>query len=233
VTGASSIADALGLTYSSPSPSWASSCSARRLPASRVQVIFWPTWGQRRGQPGDRFAVEEVDKPRPDLRAANARGGRLGCYAHAEVHEGRSVLWPPCGPAPRASHVHERRSSKPSTVRRHRSVKAGPSGRTASSRWCKRQPPLVSSPGTPAVPQAGFACASRAPGAGSPGCSQGRPGRLGQVRERATGRRCQASSVPGVTSRWHRYAAVSSRAARTGAQPDQSASAGVTVRLSA
>jgi len=26
VTGASSIADALGLAYSSPSPSWASSC---------------------------------------------------------------------------------------------------------------------------------------------------------------------------------------------------------------
>ena len=57
----------------------------------------------------------------------------------------------------------------------------------------------------------------------------GRPGGLGYVHLRRIRRRCQASSVPGVTRRWRRSPAGSSRAsaART-AQPAQSSLGQVT-----
>ena len=69
-----------------------------------------------------------------------------------------------------------------------------------------------SSPCTLRYPQAGFSCASRSTRLRISWLVPGRPGRLGYVHLRRIRRRCQASSVPGVTSRWARSAAGSCRA---------------------
>jgi hypothetical protein len=70
-----------------------------------------------------------------------------------------------------------------------------PDGR--SLMWC---PSRVSSPCTLRYPQAGFSCATRSTRSRISWLILGRPGWFGYVHLRAIRRRCQASSVPGVTS---------------------------------
>jgi hypothetical protein len=67
-------------------------------------------------------------------------------------------------------------------------------------------PSRHSSPCTRRYPQAGFSRASRSTRSRMSWLVRGRPGRLGYVHLRLISRRCQASSVPGVTSRWARSA---------------------------
>jgi len=109
------------------------------LPASRVQVIFTPTWGQRRGQNGDPRSRQQCD----------------------------------------------------GTLRWERGRADGPplfDGASGSHRWWV--------PRAPCGTQAGFSCASRAPGAGSPCCSQGaRPVGAGPWR-------CDRAAVPGRQCPW-------------------------------
>ena len=71
----------------------------------------------------------------------------------------------------------------------------------ASLMWC---PSRHSSPCTLRYPQAGFSRASRPTRSRISWPVPGRPGRLGYVHLRVIRRRCQASSVLGVTSRWAR-----------------------------
>src|SRR5450759_4758936 len=73
-------------------------------------------------------------------------------------------------------------------------------------------PSRVSSPCTRRYPRAGFSRASRSTRSRISWLALGRPGRFGYVHLRVTRRRCQASSVPGVTSRWARSTVGSSRA---------------------
>jgi hypothetical protein len=64
----------------------------------------------------------------------------------------------------------------------------------------------------PAVSQAGFSRASRSTSSRISWLIPGRPGRFGYAHLRWISLRCQASKVPGVTSRWARKTAGSSRA---------------------
>ena len=68
----------------------------------------------------------------------------------------------------------------------------------ASLTWC---PSRVSSPCTLRYPQAGFSCASRSTSSQISWLILGRPDRFGYVHLRVIRQRCQAKSVPGVTSR--------------------------------
>jgi hypothetical protein len=69
-----------------------------------------------------------------------------------------------------------------------------------------------SSPWTRRYPQAGFSCASRSTSLRISWLVPGRPDRFGYVHLRVIRRRCQASDVPGVTSRCARHPAGRSRA---------------------
>jgi hypothetical protein len=91
----------------------------------------------------------------------------------------------------------------------------------------------VSSPCTLRYPQGGFSCATRSTSSRISRQVLGRPDWFGYVHLRVIRRRCQASSVPGVTSRWARSMAGSSRAsaART-ARSAQSGFARATWRRS-
>ena len=75
---------------------------------------------------------------------------------------------------------------------------------------------VVTEPGQlamhPAISPAGFSCASRSTRSRISWLVPGRPGRFGYVHLSVIRRRCQANKVPGVTSRWERNAAGSSRA---------------------
>jgi hypothetical protein len=73
-------------------------------------------------------------------------------------------------------------------------------------------PSRDSSPCTLRYPKAGFSRASRSTRSRISWLILGRPGWFEYVHLRVIRRRCQASSVPGVTSRWGRNSAVSSRA---------------------
>jgi hypothetical protein len=79
----------------------------------------------------------------------------------------------------------------------------------ASLTWYRSR---VSSPCTLRYPQAGFSCATRTTRSRISRLILGRPDWFGYIHLRVIRRRCQASSVPGVTSRWARGTAGSSRA---------------------
>src|ERR1019366_406232 len=88
---------------------------------------------------------------------------------------------------------------------------------------------LVPEPGQlavhPAVPPGpGSPAPAAAPGRGSAGWSPAGPAGCGHVPSRLTGRGCRASTAPGVTSRWQRSTAGSSRA--SAARTARSAQAG-------
>ncbi len=86
----------------------------------------------------------------------------------------------------------------------------------ASLIWCPSQ---ESSPCPLRYPQAGFSRASRSTRSRISWLVPGRPDRLGYVRLRVIRRRCQASSVPGVTSRLARNTVSSSRASAARTRP--------------
>src|SRR6266568_3402865 len=111
-------------------------------------------------------------------------------------------------PSARARRKVRQEVSRPREAGRYRQVRRIRRTLASLTSWPRR----VSSPCTRRYPQAGFLPASRSTSSRISWQVPGRPGRLGQVHLRVTRRRCQASRVPGVTSRLPRSAAGSSRA---------------------